>query len=134
MTLSVRTLQMVSQPLKDPGSHIVSPGVFFELPCPICRWPLELVQYYIHYWNTTILHHGTEDPLENHLCQPFRCLRNIHFTEPDNIQRLNLLDQENVPPYPSSPPPPSYYDASPPPSSHQEPISDQQEQLHIHQG
>ena len=40
VTLSVCTLQMVSQPLEDPGSHIVPPDVPFELPCPICRQPL----------------------------------------------------------------------------------------------
>ena len=49
MMLSVCTLQTVSQPLEDPGSCIVPPGVPFELPCPICRWPLELSQYCTHY-------------------------------------------------------------------------------------
>ena len=66
--LSVYTLQMVSQPLKDPGSRIVSPGVPFELPCPICRWPLECGQYCTHHQNITILCCGIEDPLEDHLC------------------------------------------------------------------
>ena len=117
VTLSVHTLQMVSQSLKDPESCIVPPGVPFELPCPICRWPLELSQYCTHHRDITILCCGIGDPLENHLHQPFRQLRNICFTEPDNIQRPNHLDQENVPPYPSSPPPPSYCNASPPPSS-----------------
>ena len=117
MTLSVCTLQMVSQPLEDPGSCIVLPGIPFELSCPICRQPLELGQDCIHYQNITILCCGIEDPLEDHLHQPFRCLRNVHFTKPDNNQRLNLSNQENVSPYPSSPPPPSYCDASPSPSS-----------------
>ena len=120
--LSVHTLQMISQPLKDPGSHIVPPGVPFELPCPICKQPLELGQYCTYYQNITILCHGIEDPLEDHLCQPFRHLRNVQFTESDNVQRLNFLDQENISPYPSSPPPPSYHDASAPSSSPQESI------------
>ena len=131
VTLSVCTLQAVSQPLKDPGSHIVPLGVPFELSCPICRQPLELGQYCTHYQNIKILCCSIEDSLEDHLHQPFRCLRNVHFTKPDNDQRLNLSDQENVPLYPSSPPPPSYHDASPSPSSLQEPIPDQQGQLHI---
>ena len=41
VSLSVRTLQEVSQPLEDPGSCIVVPGVPFQLPCLICRCPLE---------------------------------------------------------------------------------------------
>ena len=102
VTLSVHTLQMVNQPLKDPGSCIVPPGIPFELPCPICRQPLKLGQYCTHYQNITILCHGIEDPLEDHLHRPFRCLRNVYFTESDNDQRLNPSDQENVPPYPSS--------------------------------
>ena len=132
--LSVHTLQTVSQPLKDPGSCIVPPGVSFELSCPICKQPFKLGQYYTHYWNITILCCDIEDPLKDHLCQPFRRLRNIHFTKPDNDQRLNLSDQENIPPYPSLPPPPSYCDASPSSASPQEPISNRQGQLHIHQG
>ena len=103
VTLSFHILQTVSQPLEDPGSCIVPPGVPFKLPCPICRWPLELGQYCTHHQNITILHYSIEDPLEDYLCQPFRHLRNIHFTELDNTQRSNLSDQENVPPYPSSP-------------------------------
>ena len=125
MTLSVHILQTVSQPLEDPGTCIVPPGVLFELPCPFCRWPLKLGQYCTHYWNITILYHSIEGPLEDHLCWPFRCLRNVHFTKPNNAQRSNLSDQENIPPYPSSPPSPSYYNASPPPSSPQESISSQ---------
>ena len=82
--LSVCILQMVSQLLKDPGSHIVPPGVSFKLPYPICRQSLELGQYYTHYRNITILCHGIKDPLEDHLHQPFRHLRNIYFTEPDS--------------------------------------------------
>ena len=36
VSLSVRTLQKVSQPLEDPGSRIVVAGVLFQLPCSIC--------------------------------------------------------------------------------------------------
>ena len=84
VTLSVCILQTVSQPLEDPGSCIVPSSVPFKLPCPICRQPLELGQYYIHHQNITILHHSIEDPLEDHLCQPFKHLRNEYFTKPDS--------------------------------------------------
>ena len=120
--LSVHTLQMVSQPLKDSGSCIVPPGVLFELPCPICRQLLELSQYCIHHGDITILCCDIEDPLEDHFHWPFRHLRNIHFTEPNNTQRLNHLDQENIPSYLSSSPPPSYCNANPPPSSPQKSV------------
>ena len=65
VTLSVRTLQMVSQPLKDLGSHIVPPGVPFELPYPICRWLLELGQYCTYYQNITILWYQFQIPRAN---------------------------------------------------------------------
>ena len=73
VSLSVHTLQEVSQPLEDPGSHIVAPGVPFELPCPICRRPLEQGQYCRHH-GITILHRSVEDLLEDHLREPFRRL------------------------------------------------------------
>ena len=115
--LSAHTLQTVSQPLENPRSHIVSPGVPFKLPCPICRWPFELSQYCAHYGDITTLYYSIEDPLEDHLHHPFKHLRNIYFTKPDNAQRQNHLDQQNVPPYSSLTPPPSYHNASPSPFS-----------------
>ena len=116
MSLSVHTLQEVSQPPEDPGSRIVAPGVPFELPCPICQCPLERGQY-CHHHSITILRRSTEDLLEDHLREPFRRLRRLHSPEPDQSQRIYFSDKENVPPYPSSPSPPTYNDACSSPSS-----------------
>ena len=60
--LSVCILQTISQLLENSGSYIIPPVVSFELPCPICRQPLELGQYCIHHQNIIILCHDIEDP------------------------------------------------------------------------
>ena len=130
VSLSVHTLQEVSQPLEDPGSRIVAPGVPFELPCPICQHPLEWGEY-CHHHGITILCCGTEDSLEDHLREPFRHLQCLRSPKPDQSQRIYFSDEENVPPYPSSPSPPAYNDARSPPSSPRESIPDQEGQLHF---
>ena len=75
-------MQIPPTPAHPPSDlQIIPPGVPFHAPCPLCLYPLKRGEYCTSHRadGVTVLHHGSEEPLNEHQHHPFLVLPSICY-------------------------------------------------------